>query len=186
MDFIPRLLAFASASLLLLGFETVEQGQQPATGTTTTVVAGGTSFSPATTTTTTTIATPTTTANDAMVPPTARCGQWWGLALDLGWHADSMPTLDYVMWRESRCDPTQHNTTLNPDGSTDIGLTQINDRSWCLPTRWYPDGYLQTVGVLTTVGCNDLFDPATNLKAAKAIHEYHTEQGQNGFGAWEL
>jgi len=186
MDFIPRLLAFASASLLLLGFETVEQGQQPATGTTTTVVAGGTSFSPATTTTTTTIATPTTTANDAMVPPTARCGQWWGLATEAGWTEDLLETLDYVLWRESRCDPSQHNTTRNEDGSTDIGLTQINDWSWCLPTRYYPDGYLQTIGILTTVGCEQLFDPHTNLKAAKALYDYSQEANGNGWQPWGL
>lgn len=183
MDFIPRLLAFVSASLFVFGFETAGLGQQPATTTTTTVTVGVSSFSPAVTTT---VATPTTTVNESMVPPTARCGQWWGLALELGWHAESMPDLDYIMWRESRCDPTQHNTTRNRDGSTDIGLTQINDRSWCLPTRWYPNGYLQTIGVLTTVGCEQLFDPATNLKAAKAIHDYHVGQGQQGFKAWEI
>lgn len=114
------------------------------------------------------------------------CGQWWGLALDLGWGTQDMDTLDYIMWRESRCDPAQHNTDLNADGSTDIGLTQINDRSWCLPTRWYPIGYLQFVGVLSNVGCEELFDPATNLRAARAIYEYHQQQGQRGFEAWGI
>ena len=184
MDFVPRLLAVMSAALFVLGFESAggSTDRQPAPSTTVTVAAGVTSFSPAATTT---IAAPTTTANDEDSAH-ARCGQWWGLAQDSGWHADSMPTLDYIMWRESRCDPTQHNTTRNKDGSTDIGLTQINDRSWCLPTRWYPNGYLQSVGVLSKVGCDELFDPATNLKAAKAIHDYHQQQGQRGFEAWEL
>ena len=63
---------------------------------------------------------------------------------------------------------------------------QINDRSWCLPTRWYPDGYLQTLGILTKVGCGELFDPATNLKAAKAIHDYSQETNGNGFKPWGL
>ena len=189
MDCIPRLLTVASAALLALGFGTAaNQGSQHHPGlsdptSTTAVVGAVSSFPPATAP----IAAPTTTtANDALVPPTARCGQWWGLALDVGWHVDSMLELDYIMWRESRCDPTQHNTTRNEDGSTDIGLMQINDWSWCLPTRWYPGGYLQTIGVLTTVGCSELFDPATNLRAAKAIHEYHQRQGQEGFEAWEI
>ena len=119
-------------------------------------------------------------------PPGARCPQWWGLAAEAGWHADSMPTLDYVIWRESRCNPAAHNTTLNRDGSTDIGLTQINDRSWCLPTRWYPGGYLQSVGVLSTVGCEQLFDPLTNLKAAKALYDYSQNTKGEGFQPWNL
>ena len=119
-------------------------------------------------------------------PADARCPQWWGLAREVGFTDDQLPTLDYLMWRESRCDPTQHNTTRNKDGSTDVGLTQINDWSWCLPTRWYPNGYLQTIGVLTTVGCEQLFDPATNLKAALAIHAYSTETTGNGWQPWQL
>ena len=119
-------------------------------------------------------------------PADARCPQWWATAREAGWTDDLLPTLDYVMWRESRCLTSAHNTTLNRDKSADIGLTQINDRSWCEPTRWYPNGYLQSVGVLSKVGCDELFDPATNLKAAKAIHDYHQQQGQRGFEAWEL
>jgi hypothetical protein len=94
--------------------------------------------------------------------------------------------LDYVLWRESRCDATAHNTTLNRDGSADLGLTQVNDRSWCLPTRYYPNGYLQTVGVLSTVGCEQLFDPTLNLRAAKAIFDYAQEKNGNGWQPWSL
>lgn len=179
MDLIPRFMAAASAALLTLGVGLAHNPPTPVPSPTTiaTEVAVVSSFSTATT------QSPTTTTP---VLAGAECGQWWGLALQVGWEKQDMETLDYIMWRESRCDPTQHNTTLNKDGSTDIGLTQINDRSWCLPTRWYPNGYLQSVGVLSTVGCEQLFDPATNLKAAKAIHDYHTAQGQQGFEAWSL
>lgn len=130
-------------------------------------------------------ATPTTTAI-AHIPPTARCGQWWGLAAQAGWQPEHMETLDYVIWRESRCDPAQHNTTRNKDGSTDIGLTQINDRSWCMGTRWYPGGYLQHIGVLRIVGCNELFDPYTNLKAAKAIYDYSLRENDAGWQPWSI
>lgn len=174
MEYAARLLGAASVALLALGMSDAPQATAPVI-TSTTVVVSSTTVEP----------TPTTTANDE-VSAHARCGQWWGLAQDMGWHADDMPTLDHVMWKESRCDPTQHNTTLNRDGSTDIGLTQINDRSWCLPTRWYPNGYLQTLGILTKVGCGELFDPATNLKAAKAIHDYSQETNGNGFKPWGL
>ena len=177
MEYITKLLGLTSAILLALGLtETSQAPTPPTTSTSTTVV-----------TTTTVEPTPTTTANsNGRDSAHNRCGQWWGLAQDIGWEAKDMPTLDYIMWRESRCDPTQHNTTLNADGSTDIGLTQINDRSWCLPTRWYPEGYLQTVGVLTKVGCTELFDPAINLKAAKALYDYSKENNGNGFEPWKV
>lgn len=174
MEYLARILGAASVALLALGVTEAPQATAPAT-TSTTVAVTSTTVKP----------TPTTTANDK-VSAHGRCGDWWGLAQQVGWKADQMETLDYVMWRESRCDPTQHNTTLNKDGSTDIGLTQINDRSWCLPTRWYPDGYLQSIGVLTKVGCDELFDPAINLKAAKAIHDYSQEHNGNGFQPWGI
>ena len=177
MDFVPRILALISAGLLTLGVGLVHNPPAPVSPPTTIKeVAVVPSFPTATTSSTTT----------TIAPGDALCGRWWGLALELGWERGDMDTLDYIMWRESRCDPTQHNTTLNRDGSSDIGLTQINDRSWCLPTRWYPNGYLQSVGVLSTVGCEQLFDVATNLKAAKAIYDYHVSRGQRGFEAWSI
>lgn len=175
MEYLARILGAASVALLALGVTEAPQATAPAT-TSTTVAVTSTTVKP----------TPTTTANDAVIPPTARCGGWWGSAVEAGWEPEDLETLDYIMWRESRCDPTQHNTTLNKDGSTDIGLTQINDRSWCLPTRWYPKGYLQSIGVLTKVGCDELFDPAINLKAAKAIHDYSQEHNGNGFQPWGI
>lgn len=175
MDWLTRLLSGATAALVLMGF----WGSSDPTPHSTPMrpVAAlltherGLSVAPTTV---------------APAPATARCPQWWGLAADAGWHADSMPTLDYVLWRESRCDPTQHNTTLNRDGSTDIGIAQVNDRSWCLPTRWYPNGYLQSLGILRTVGCEELFDPYTNLLAAKAIYDYSKETNGNGWQPWGL
>ena len=180
MDFVPRILAGLSALLLTLGVGLAHNPPTPVSPPTTIrEVVVVSSFH-------TTTTQPPTTTTTSTVPAGTECGQWWGLALQLGWQPEHMDTLDYIMWRESRCDPIQHNTTLNKDGSSDIGLTQINDRSWCLPTRWYPNGYLQTIGILSKVGCEQLFDPATNLKAAKAIHDYHVSNGQRGFEAWGL
>jgi len=171
MEWITRLLAATSAALALLAFS----------GTDTPVTAP-----PPETTPTTPYEAPTPVSVATTIPADALCHQWWGMALEAGWTPDLIPTLDYVMWRESRCDPTQHNTKLNRDSSTDIGLTQINDRSWCLPTRWYPGGYLQTVGVLPTVGCEQLFNPYLNLKAAKALYDYSQEAHGNGWQPWKL
>ncbi len=174
MEWIPRFLAITSTALALLAFRGAEE-TTPSLPTPT----------PVTTLLEPPIASETT-PTTVPVPSDALCPEWWPLAIDAGWTLDLLPTLDYVMWRESRCLPDQHNTTLNKDGSTDLGLTQINDESWCLGTRWYPNGYLQTVGVLNYVGCNELFDPYTNLKAAKAIYDYSLRENDAGWQPWSI
>lgn len=174
MEWIPRFLAITSTALALLAFRGAEE-TTPSLPTPT----------PVTTLITLPIA-PETTTTTVPVPSDALCPQWWPLAIEAGWTLDLLPTLDYVMWRESRCLPDQHNTTLNKDGSSDMGLTQVNDRSWCLGTRWYPKGYLQTIGVLNYVGCNELFDPYTNLKAAKAIYDYSLRENDAGWQPWSI
>ena len=176
MELIPRLLGMTSAVLLLFGVmqdKPVRQEPTAAKVVVAEVKRGLTSVA-------------TTQVPATVAPASAQCGQWWGLAYQAGWQEEQMQTLDYIMWRESRCEPHQHNTTLNKDGSTDMGLTQINDRSWCLPTKWYPDGYLQTQGVLISIGCEQLFDPLTNLRAAKEIYDYSKETNGNGFQPWGL
>ena len=174
MEWIPRFLAIISTALALLAFRGAEE-TTPSLPTPT----------PVTTLLEAPIASETT-PTTVPVPSDALCPQWWPLAIEAGWTLDLLPTLDYVMWRESRCLPDQHNTTLNKDGSSDMGLTQINDRSWCLGTRWYPNGYLQTIGVLNYVGCNELFDPYTNLKAAKAIYDYSLRENDAGWQPWSI
>jgi hypothetical protein len=173
MDWLTRLFTGISATLTVVGFSGVTSATPVAAPTlpVATILEAPSPVSVAPTTT---------------LPASAHCPQWWGLAADAGWEAEQMEELDYFMWRESRCDPTQHNTTLNRDGSTDIGLLQVNDRSWCLPTRWYPDGYLQTVGILSTVGsCAELFNPYLNLLAAKALYDYSQEATGDGFHPWK-
>ena len=120
--------------------------------------------------------------SDTVSKPKALCPQWWDTAIKAGWTIEQLPTLDYILHRESRCLNLAHNTTLNADKSTDIGLAQINDRSWCLPTRWYPAGYLQTLGKINY--CKDLFDPYLNLVAAKALYDYAEKTNGNGFTPW--
>ena len=124
-----------------------------------------------------------TTANAAQ-RPTQRCSMWWTLAKQAGWGDRHLPTLDYILWRESRCKPKSINKVLNQDGSWDYGLTQINDRSWCKTTRWYPGGYLQSLKVLDY--CKDLLDPYVNLKAAKSLYDYSQKTNNNGFQPWGL
>jgi soluble lytic murein transglycosylase-like protein len=84
--------------------------------------------------------------------------------LAVGWPPDELQTLMSVVKAESRCQSWQHNVSDPNTGS--YGLMQINGW-WCLPSRYYPRGYLQQAGILST--CNDLFDPATNLKAGLTV-----------------
>jgi len=126
-----------------------------------------------------TTTTSTTTTSIVPIPPAARCAQWWQLATEVGFSESLLPTLDRVIYRESRCDPTQHNAA-DPNGGSN-GLTQVN-RFWCLPSRYYPNGYLQTVGVLSS--CDDLFDPAANLRAALALVAYSESVGLSSWYQW--
>lgn len=79
-----------------------------------------------------------------VVPDWAQCPQYWQLALDVGWPEDQMPTVMYVMRRESGCNPSAH----NPSGAT--GLMQL--LGWSCPPN----------------GCRDA---ESNLRRARELWE---------------
>jgi hypothetical protein len=54
----------------------------------------------------------------------ARCGEWWSLAIEVGWTVDDLATLDRIMWRESRCIAD----VVSP--TRDYGLVQVNRAVW--------------------------------------------------------
>ena len=103
------------------------------------------------------------------------CPEYHDLAIEMGWPEDELSKLSYVMYRESRCRPDQHNPDDPMGGSN--GLVQIN-QFWCKPTRYWPDGWLQSHGVL--VSCDDLYIAGVNLKAALAIWE------NSGWSPWNV
>lgn len=107
--------------------------------------------------------------------PDWRCDEWIPLAREVGWPEELLPKLSYVMYRETRCRPDQHNPDDPMGGSN--GLTQIN-QFWCKPTRYWPDGWLQTKGVLDH--CDDLYDPRVSLEASLAIYR------NSGWSPWGL
>lgn len=133
---------------------------------------------PAVVETTTTTTTPTTTTA-LPLPNDARCGEWWSLARQVGFTESMLPTLDRIIYRESRCDPTQHNAA-DPNGGS-YGLAQVNG-FWCLPSRYYPLGYLQTHGVLTS--CVDLYIPEVALRSALKLVEYSRGAGLCAWHQW--
>ena len=106
------------------------------------------------------------------------CPQWRKLAVSVGWRTRNLSTLDRLMHRESRCRPTALNSTLNRDGSWDYGLLQINNKTWCLPSKYASRGYLQAKKVLKN--CDELLIPATNLVAALAVYK----AAGNSFSPW--
>lgn len=107
------------------------------------------------------------------ISASALCPQWWQTAVDAGWRQSLLPTLDYLMWRESRCNPAQHNTDDPMGGSR--GLVQING-------FWTP--WLASRGIVKR--SEGLFGPKRNLRAALAIYNYADARYGNGFGPWGL
>jgi len=116
-----------------------------------------------TTTTTTEPAPSVTTATVIRVTPTAptlppvdttgaRCGEWWDMALAVGWPADRLQVLDDIIWDESRC-----LADANRGPWIDIGLLQINRATWT--------PLLDRLGYTI----DDLLDPGVNLYAGLLI-----------------
>lgn len=86
-----------------------------------------------------------------LVPPDALCGEWWVVALGVGWSYEDLPTLDRIMWNESRCQPDVVSATR------DYGLVQINRAVWRSDVEswgWQMD---------------DLLEPAANLAFGKYV-----------------
>ena len=116
-----------------------------------------------------------------MPPEDARCPQWWHLAESVGWPVESLPYLDRVLHGESRCQPDVH-YGKDPNGGS-YGLTQING-FWCRKNLYnpHPAGWLGA-RLDGFAGCTDLFDPATNLRAALLVWQYADARGC-GWSPW--
>lgn len=113
------------------------------------------------------------------LPSKMLCPEWAQLMSDSHWPESRIKELDSIMWRESRCQTMAH-YDLDP-ASGSYGLMQING-SWCKPNRWFPDGYLQSLGILSD--CSDLYNPRTNLIAARVIFAYSLVKYGDGWLPW--
>lgn len=96
---------------------------------------------------------------------TKRCPQWESELRERGF---PVKLFSYIMWRESRCNPKAHNTTLNRDKSQDLGLLQVNS-TWKTVTR-----------NICGTNINGLFNPDCNLKVAKYLYD------NGGAGHWSM
>lgn len=114
-----------------------------------------------------------------IVFPDTPCQEWAPLAVEAGWPADPviLHRLLTIAFRESRCDPTV--TSRHEDA----GLLQIHPNSWCRPNRYNEIGWLQAQGILDD--CSELYDPLTNLRAARALYLYSEARG-DAWRPWAL
>jgi hypothetical protein len=97
--------------------------------------------------------------------PTKRCPEWEDKFREYGLPAK---TFSYIAYRESRCNPKAHNTTLNRNKTQDLGLVQVNS-SWKTVTR-----------NICGTDITGLFDVDCNLKVAKYLFD------NGGLGHWRL
>lgn len=111
--------------------------------------------------------------------PTLKCRNHYDIIEMVSDSRDMMYEVDYIMWRESRCNASVINRDDPMGGS--IGLFQIN-KFWCKPNRYTERGFLQDAGVLTK--CKDLYNPIVSGKAMMAIYEYANDRYGDGWGPW--
>jgi hypothetical protein len=93
------------------------------------------------------------------------CPGWIDVARDVGWPEAELPMVGAVTFFEARC-----RMDVRGDHGASWTAFQIHTKSWCRPTKYYPNGYLQTLGIVSD--CANLLDPATAARAALAIWEY--------------
>jgi hypothetical protein len=109
------------------------------------------------------------------VKPLTDCQYALQLAQQAGWPLNEMGTVAIILYRESACQVKAFNKFDSNGGS--YGLYQING-FWCRPSKYWPTGWLQAKGLVTT--CADLFNPVVNTNSALAI--WHN----SGYGPWAL
>ena len=119
---------------------------------------------------------PSTTVITTPITQPDACETVFKMARHVGWPESELTKVVAVAFRESRCQPDAFNKSDTVGQS--YGAMQINN-FWCLPSKYWPNGYMQAYGILTV--CNDLFDLETNLRAALNIYRY-----SNGWRAWSL
>lgn len=107
------------------------------------------------------------------VPADAKAPQWWALARRVGWTEDALPTLDYVIFRESRGFNRAFNRE-DPNGGSRC-LLQLNG---------FWTGWLTDKGIITKP--SDLFKPVTCLTAGLAIYQYGMDRYGFGWGPWAI
>lgn len=95
-----------------------------------------------------------------------QCGEWHDLAISVGWTESEWSTLSRIIYRESRCTPDACSKSTSGLRCRDAGLVQANQvhTKWLNELGWtFPDS---------------MFDPETNLRFAKMLHD------SSGWSPW--
>ena len=111
--------------------------------------------------------------------PTIKCVKHLNIIQMVSTNKKMMYDVDYIMWRESRCNASAINKK-DPNGGS-LGLFQIN-KFWCKPNRYSKKGFLQEAGVLTN--CSQLYNPIVSANAMMAIYDYADDRYGDGWGPW--
>jgi hypothetical protein len=101
------------------------------------------------------------------------------VALQAGWQVDQLKQLRHIALRESGCCPARAGgdivdkdcNKIGHDGSfhsSDSGLMQVNGTHWKPDHAQYHGLICKQMGICTQA---PLFDPLTNLKAARLLYE---------------
>jgi hypothetical protein len=90
-----------------------------------------------------------------------KCGEWYDLAISVGWPEEEWKTLSQILWRESKCQPDAWS-------GSDAGLAQINQ----VHTEW--------AAMMGMQWPEDLFDPRNNLLFAYRLWD------ESGWKPWRF
>lgn len=103
-------------------------------------------------------------------PSGSRCPQFYDEALAAGWPKAQWNRIDYIMYRESRCDPSQYN---GKGRDNSYGLMQLNMKAL---KSW--------VGPLVGWDFTKLYDPYTNLSIARQLYHRAIGYWNCGWRPW--
>lgn len=109
-------------------------------------------------------------AHHTGAPDGSRCPQHYAAAMAAGWKASHWSKIDFIMWRESRCNPRAYNGR-GRDNS--FGLMQLNMRA-----------HKSWVGPFVGWDFSVLYDPITNLAFGKALYDRARQMYGCGFQPW--
>lgn len=104
-------------------------------------------------------------------PSGSRCPQHYNAAMNAGWSPNQWSKIDYIIWRESRCNPNAYNGR-GRDNS--YGLMQLNmkaHKSW--------------VGPIVGWDFTELYNPSVNLSVAKKLYDRAKNAFGCGFQPWK-
>lgn len=103
-------------------------------------------------------------------PSGSKCPQHYGAAMRAGWKPSHWARLDYIMWRESRCNPRAYNGRGRDDSYSLLQLNMRAHRSW--------------VGPLVGWDFSKLYDPETNLRIGKVLYDKARRMYGCGWQPW--